>query len=145
MLMRNWHELDDLLFKPWLDLFRYHPTFGAARTAGWDGALPRVNVWTNDDAVLVTAEAAGVDPSSLDLSVQDNTLTIRGERQPLSLADEDTYHHRERCYGTFERTVELPFQVDVERVSASLRDGVLEVQLPRAENDKPRRIQVTAG
>jgi HSP20 family protein len=105
---------------------------------------PAMNVWTNEDSAIVTAELPGVDLEDLDISVEDDVLTLRGQRQ----AEEQegaTYHRRERRYGTFVRTLRVPFRVDAEKVDATFKNGVLSLVLPRGEEDKPKRITVRAG
>lgn len=111
--------------------------------ATWDNTpgYPAMNVWTDEDSAVVTAELPGVLPEHIDISVEDGTLTLRGDRQP-DREQAVTYHRRERRHGSFVRTFQLPFRVDGEKVEASFRNGVLQILLPRAEADKPRRIAV---
>ena len=85
---------------------------------------------------------AGAVPPSDD---EDDTLTLRGDRQREATEEETTYHRRERRFGSFLRAFSLPFRVDSEKVEATLRNGVLSISLPRAEEDKPRRIAIRAG
>lgn len=107
-------------------------------------AFPPVNVWLGDSAVVVTAEMPGVPQDRIDLTVQDDTLTIRGER-PAAADDGAAWHRRERTAGAFARTVALPFRVDPQKVEARFQDGVLAVEMQRPEEDHPRRIAITAG
>jgi HSP20 family protein len=103
-----------------------------------------MNVWTDEDSAIVTAELPGVNLDNIDISVENDVLTLRGERQ----RDEQegaTYHRRERRYGSFVRTFRVPFRVDAEQVEATFKNGVLNIVLPRAEEDKPKRISVKAG
>ena len=117
------------------------------RRARWDVApgYPAMNVWTTEDNALVTAELPGVDLEQIDISVEDEMLTVRGDRQPDGLEDGATYHRRERRYGSFVRTFRLPFRVAADSVEASFQKGVLSISLPRAEADKPRKITIKAG
>jgi HSP20 family protein len=88
-------------------LFRDWPAWAQGSTVS---GYPAMNVWTDEDSAIVTAELPGMDREMIDISVEDDTLTVRGERQP----DEQegvTYHRRERRYGTFVRTFRLPFRV----------------------------------
>jgi len=112
-----------------------YPPFGGR-------AFPAVNVWSNADEVVVTAELPGVDSKSLDLSVMGNTLTIRGERPKQELSEKEKYLRHERGYGTFSRTLDLPYAVDSDKVEAVCKNGILKVVLPRAEADKPKKIAV---
>mgnify|MGYP001031072168 FL=1 len=112
----------------------------------WSAApsYPAMNVWTDEDSAIVTAELPGVNLDNIDISVENDVLTLRGERQ----RDEEegvTYHRRERRYGSFVRTFQMPFRVDAEQVDATFKNGVLNIVLPRAEEDKPKRITVKAG
>jgi HSP20 family protein len=103
-----------------------------------------MNVWTDEDSAVVTAELPGVILEDLDISVEDNTLTLRGTRQPEEV-EGATYHRRERRHGKFARTFQFPFRVDAEKVDATFKSGVLSIVLPRAEEDKPRKITVKAA
>lgn len=106
---------------------------------------PAMNVWTNEDGAVITAELPGVNPDDLDISVVQDTLTLTGCRQPCEIEEDEVYHRRERGSGNFTRTFQLPFQVEAEGVEAVFEKGVLSVTLPRAEEDKPKKITVKAG
>jgi HSP20 family protein len=133
----------DPFFRPWQDFFRFSGASEDPWPRSWSrNATPRLNVWSNNDAALVTVQLPGVDPEALDLALDGNTLTLRGERKPLELGEGESLHRRERRVGSFTRTVELPFEVENDSVSARYEHGVLEVTLPRAESNKPRKITV---
>ena len=104
--------------------------------------FPAVNLWLNEEGGVVTAELPGVDDKALDISVVGETLTISGERKPESVAKDAVYHRQERGYGKFVRTLDLPFSVDTNKVQATLEKGTLQILLPRAEQDRPRKITV---
>lgn len=104
--------------------------------------FPAVNVWSNTEEAVVLAEIPGVDPSAFDISVVGKTLTIKGQRPELELKDGEKYLRRERGDGRFNRTIELPFIVEPEKVHAQYKLGVLKIVLPRAEQDKPRKITI---
>jgi HSP20 family protein len=104
---------------------------------------PAVSVWRTEDGVAVTAEVPGVDPKELDISVIGNTLTIRGRRQPDELAEGEEHLRHERGHGEFVRTLQLPYDVEAGQVAAVCENGVLRVNCPRADADKPRRIAVS--
>ncbi len=114
--------------------------------ARWDTvpSYPAMNVWTDQDSAVVTAELPGVIPDNIDISVEDSTLTLRGVRVPDE-AEGATYHRRERQHGAFVRTIQLPFRVATEKVEATFRNGVLSVALPRAAEDKPKKIAIKTG
>ena len=104
-----------------------------------------MNVWTNQDGVVVTAELPGINPEDLDISVQNENLTLRGSRTPDEVEEGVTYHRRERSSGSFVRSLQLPFNVDSDQVEASYAKGVLRITLPRADADKPKKIAIKAG
>lgn len=103
---------------------------------------PAINIWTNEDGQLISAEMPGVHPDDIDIDVTGDALSISGERKPDEVAAGARYHRRERTYGSFSRTVQLPFMVDTGKVEASFKNGVLLIALPRAEADKPKKILV---
>jgi HSP20 family protein len=104
--------------------------------------FPAVNIWTGEDGAILTAEIPGVVPDELDISVVGDTLTLQGERKRPDIGENATYHRQERGYGRFSRTVQLPFPIGVDRVEARVERGVLKMELPRAEADRPKRISV---
>lgn len=108
-------------------------------------AYPAMNVWTNQDGAVITAELPGFDPESLDISVVNDTLTVSGNRCAEDVDEGARYHRRERRCGRFTRSFQLPFLVEGDEVEASFENGVLEIDLPRAEADKPKKITVRAG
>lgn len=105
-------------------------------------AYPAVNVWMNDNGALVTAELPGCTLDNIEITVVDDTLTLKGSRPEDELPEGATYHRRERACGTFSRLLTLPFKVDADKAEAKFEKGVLEIKLPRAEEDKPKRITV---
>jgi HSP20 family protein len=108
-------------------------------------AYPAVNVWLGKDSVAVTTELPGLTADDVDLTAHEDTLTIRGERRPSENTNDVTWHRQERAYGTFSRTIALPFRVDPAKIKAHFHEGVLEVELPRPEADRPRKIQIKAN
>jgi HSP20 family protein len=108
-------------------------------------SYPAMNVWTKDDEAVLTAEVPGVTPEDIQISVVGETLTLSGERPAIDLDEDARYHRRERGYGRFTRSVQLPFRVDADAVAATFKNGILHVNLPRAEEDKPKRITVKAA
>ena len=106
---------------------------------------PPVNAWVSDDEIIVDLEMPGVETKDLDISVTGTTLVLTGKRVPQAVKEGETYHRRERRYGSFGRTLELPFRVDSDRIRAAYRNGILRVTLPRAAEDRPKRISVQAA
>ena len=114
-----------------------------------DGAAPREAVWrpsvdiaeTDHDFVL-TADLPGIAREDLDLTVVDGRLTIKGQRRRESDSKEGNVHRVERAHGTFTRAFDLPAAIDPETVAATYKDGVLTVTVPKAEEARPRQIEV---
>lgn len=104
--------------------------------------FPALNVWGNEENVVVTAELPGLQTEDLDISVVNNQLTIKGERKGDKPAEDAVCHRCERDTGSFVRTVRLPFAVENDQVTASYDNGVLTVYLPRHEATKPKRIEI---
>ena len=105
--------------------------------------FPPANVWTGRDEAVVTAEIPGVDTDKIDISVVGDTLTLKGTRQLDELPEGQAFTRQERLAGDFYRKVQLPFRVDPDKVTATYTNGVLRVDLPRLEADKPKQIAVT--
>ena len=106
-------------------------------------AFPPVNLWVGDEGVMVTAELPGLNREDIDLTVHEDNLVIRGERRTAAIDNEIVWHRRERGEGTFSRTVELPFRIEPEKVSALFKDGVLQVELQRPQSDLPHKIEIS--
>jgi HSP20 family protein len=104
--------------------------------------FPAVNLWTSEDSVVLTAELPGVDPDKIDIAVVDDTVTISGSRTVEDAPEGAVIHHRERGYGEFARSFRLPFRIDSSGVDARYANGILEVKLPKAAEDRPRKVPV---
>ena len=116
---------------------------GFSAAAGRD--FPPINIWLGENSAVVTAELPGVKPGDVNISLQDEVLTLEGSRQPQLREPEVKWHRRERAYGNFTRTVQLPFRVDPDKVQAHYTNGVLEIELERIEADRPKKIQIRAA
>jgi len=133
-------------WEPISELERFTREFDNLFT-GPSGAVheyPAINVWSLEDEAIVTSEIPGIDPNSLDISVVGQRVTISGQRVPEPASENMSYHRRERLHGQFSRTLDLPFRADAQKVEAKYNKGVVTVRLPRAEEDKPRKIAVKA-
>lgn len=119
-------------------------TFGGFRWAP-STEFPPMNIWRGEGGVAVTAEIPGVRLEDVDITVHQNTLTIKGRRAPEAREPDVSFHRQEREYGAFARTVALPFNVDPDQVEAHAANGILTIELPRPEADKPKRIQIKVG
>jgi len=105
-------------------------------------AYPPMNVYDDGESFIVRAEVPGVDPKSIDVSVVRDTLTIKGKREIPEPKESAFYHRQERESGEFRRAFTLPDRVETTKVLAEVKNGILEVRLPRAEESKQRRISV---
>jgi len=105
-------------------------------------SYPAINIWTNEDGQVISAEMPDVHPDDIDIDVTGDALSISGERKPDELITDAHYHRRERSYGSFSRTIQLPFMVDTNKVEANFKNGVLMISLPRAEADRPKKITI---
>lgn len=119
----------------------------AIRAVARAGAFPALNVGTWAEALEIYAFAPGIDPKSVEVSVEKGLLAISGERAAAATkqADERNVYANERFSGRFRRVVALPEDADPTRVEASYRNGVLKVVVPKRESSKPRQIQVTSA
>jgi HSP20 family protein len=114
----------------------------SGRQESW---LPAVDVLDTADAVVLKAELPGLKVDDIQIEVDDNVLTLKGERTFTETLDEERYYRVERRYGTFQRSLALPQGVKPDEIRATYEDGVLEVTVPKAEAEKPRRIEVKAA
>ncbi|MFP5078494.1 Hsp20/alpha crystallin family protein [Rhizobium sp. YIM 134829] len=105
--------------------------------------FPLMNIWAGPDGAVITAEIPGVLPEDLDIAVHQNTVTLRGRRAAEPLAEDAVVHRRERPTGAFARNLILPFRVDGDRTTAKFRHGVLRLDLPRPDADRPHKITVS--
>ena len=134
-LRREMNDLFEDFFRRWdMELF------GAK--SGFRG--PHVDVTETDDEVRVKADLPGMEAKDFDISVTGNLLTLRGERKEEHEEKGRHYHRIERSCGTFQRSVPLPCEVQVEKAEASFKDGVLTISLPKAEEEKRKRIEINA-
>ena len=108
---------------------------------GGRGAYPPVNVFEQNGDFVVVAELPGVKKEELDIQVKGDTVRVHGKKT-VEYTDDASVHRRERVGGEFDRTLTLPAQVDVAKVTAEYRDGVLTLRLPRAESEKPRSVTI---
>jgi HSP20 family protein len=115
---------------------------GSATATAW---APALDISERKDAYLVTVELPGLKPEDLDITMEDGLLTIQGERQFTQESSGQQFHRVERRYGAFRRSITLPAHVTAEGIQASFEDGVLQILVPKAEEAKPKRIQIRPG
>jgi HSP20 family protein len=106
------------------------------------GLYPPVNVFDQGETFVVKAELPGVSPERIEINVEEDTFTLRGERTFAEPSRDAAYHRRERAQGQFRRVVRLPGRIATDEAKAQYRDGVLTVTIPKAKEARPRRVQV---
>lgn len=106
------------------------------------GNYPAVNIWEENEKAVLTAELPGLDPEKIDISVMGDILTIAGETLPVKFNEGESYVRQERNSGSFKRSIQLPFQIDVKDVEAKYEKGVLTITLPRMKEDLPKKIKI---
>lgn len=104
--------------------------------------VPALDVCESGDEIRVQAEVPGIDPADIDVSIEGNVLTIRGEKKAEREDSAEDYHRIERQYGTFSRSIPLASEVDAEKIEAVFRNGVLNVRLPKHESAKPKQVKI---
>ncbi|HXT32608.1 MAG TPA: Hsp20/alpha crystallin family protein [Vicinamibacterales bacterium] len=138
-MMRELSSMQDRMNRIWGTMYDR----GREDVSGHGAWLPPVDIYeTADKEIVLKAELAGLKRDAIDLTVENNTLTIRGQRQPDEAAADAQFHRSERVFGAFSRSFTLPNTVDAAKVKAEYRDGVLTVRLPRREETRPRQIAV---
>jgi HSP20 family protein len=119
--------------------------FGDRRSELAEGEwLPAVDVSETETEIVVRAELPGLIQEDIELSLQDNVLTLKGEKKPEKKEQKESYHRTERSYGSFTRAVTLPANVEQSKVQAAFKDGILKITLPKIEEVKPKKIVITA-
>jgi HSP20 family protein len=103
---------------------------------------PAVDIAEHDDGYVVKMEIPGVDKNDVKITMQDNTLTVRGEKKQERESRGSNYHRVERSFGAFQRSFTLSSSVKPEKIDASFKDGILNIELPKAEESKPKQIDV---
>jgi HSP20 family protein len=138
---RDFAQLQDRINRVFFDTYGHGRQDDGLLTSGaW---VPPLDIYQNGDhEVVLKAELPDMTREDIDVTVEKNTLTIKGEKKFSSEAKEDQFHRMERHYGAFSRSFTLPQTVDSSKVSADYRNGVLTVRLPLREEAKPRQIKV---
>ncbi len=126
-------------FDPFSTMREFDRLFEGRPANRW---MPRVDVFDQDNELMVRTEVPGVDPESIEVTVEDGTLTIKGARSLTSEENKPNYHRKEIFEGSFERTILLPKGVDPEAVKATSKDGLLEISIPKRPEVLPRKVAV---
>jgi HSP20 family protein len=103
---------------------------------------PAVDIFEQEGNIVLKAELPGIDPKDVDIRLENNVLTLRGERKVDNEVKRESFHRIERAYGTFARSFTLPSTVDQQSIKADYKDGVLKVVLPKREEAKPKQITI---
>jgi len=106
---------------------------------------PPVDIYEHDNNIVIKAELPGVDPKDVDIRLDNNILTIKGERKFDNEVKKENYTRVERAYGVFTRSFTLPTVVDPGQIKAEFKEGVLKVTLPKREEAKPKQIQINVA
>jgi HSP20 family protein len=139
---RELFQLQDQLFKA------FDPQYGVRRQTdeglgvAWQ---PPVDVYEDANGILLKVELPEIDPKEVEIQVEGNSLTLRGERKLENVERREGYQRIERVYGAFSRSFTLPQTVDIDHINAEGRDGVLRIFLPKKAETKPRQIKVEAN
>jgi HSP20 family protein len=133
-LKQEMDRLVERFFEPRLEEF--------SAFVGW---APKLDVTETKEAIVVKAETAGVDPQDIQISLQEQLLTIKGEKRQEKDEKDEQYHRMERSYGSFARSIRLPVPVDAGKVNASFKNGLLTITLPKTPAAKGTMIPVKEG
>lgn len=131
---------------------RFNRVFGGAlaprerdEELGLAAWIPPVDIMEEKDRILLTAELPGFQESDVEVQMEGNLLTLRGERKSETEKEGRTFHRMERSYGQFVRSFTLPNNVDRDRIKASFANGLLQIEMPKREEAKPRQIKISTG
>ncbi len=108
-------------------------------TTSWS---PSVDVFETEESIVVKAEVPGVDPKEIELSLENNVLTLKGDRRFEKETKDENYHRIERSYGGFSRSFSIPALVEEAAIKADYKEGVLTIVLPKTEKARPKQIQI---
>lgn len=136
LLKRTWN--------PWDELGTMERVFDEILHDRQEQAPASTDHWVKDDVAHVVLELPGVAQADVEIAIEGRTLKVDGRRKAAELGEGEKWHRRERWHGEFGRTYTLPFNVEQGKVKATFKDGVLSIDLPRAEAEKPQKIKISA-
>jgi len=137
---RDLNLLQDRMNRLFEDANRNWKSDEPASTTTWS---PAVDIFETESEIVVKAEVPGMDRKDITLNLENNVLTLRGERRFLKETKDENYHRIERSYGGFSRAFSIPVTVDEEKIRADYQDGVLKIVLPKKEQLRPKQIKIT--
>jgi len=130
-------------WRPWRDIVSSREEMFRNFFSGFMDVSPRFDIYQTDKEVVASAELPGLfSKDDVEITATDNTLSIRGEIRRSEQSGEHNYHRTERVYGTFSRTITLPVQVQPEKATATYKNGILDIRIPVAENQRPKPIPI---
>jgi len=145
-LLSPFEEMENMFesFFPrgWMHPFHFGHPFGKELPSPFIRTAPRVDIINHKNEVILRAQVPGVDKKDLDVSISDNTVTIKGHTSHEEKEEKGDYYRRECSYGSFSRTFALPGDVDGSKAKAEFKNGVLELTIPRIKESKHRSIQI---
>lgn len=103
---------------------------------------PMVDIYDDSDKIVIKAELPGIDKKDIAIDLKDRVLTLKGERVASNEVEEDRYYRRERTYGKFERSFTLPTGLNPDKIKADYQDGVLKIEVPKPQEEKPKQITI---
>jgi len=103
---------------------------------------PSVDIYETENEIVLTAEVPGIDEKDIDIKIENNTLSLQGERKFEKETKEENYHRIERSYGSFFRSFTIPHNVDQDKIEAEHESGVLRILMPKKPETKPKKIKV---
>ena len=134
---------------PFQELFNLQRALESNRRSDWlrsstsgTGTFPPINIFRKDDDYVAVIELAGIDKSELDIQAKDNVIRLSG-RKEVNYPEDLSTHRRERIFGNFDRTISVPVRIDADNIKAEYLDGILALSIPRAEDDKPRKVTIS--
>ncbi len=133
---REMERMMDDMWQGWPGLFRRTPMEGMT----W---MPSIDVYDQDDSIVVKAEIPGMKKEDINVSVMGDTLTISGERKTENNVKEENYFRSEMSYGKFSRMITLPSEVDAGKVKATYENGILEINAPKVESAKAKKVEIS--
>jgi len=137
---REWEPFTDILdLKDNINKLFNLSLIRSGEGAGWN---PTVDIFKKGDDYVLKTELPGITKDDIDITIQDNVVSLKGVKKVENEVKEEDYYHCERTFGSFQRNFELPSLIDRKKVKASYKDGVLEVTLPLAEEAKPKQIKI---
>lgn len=129
-------------WSPWREMEAFFPTSRLRDEFGMGRWEPAVDILDNKENIIIKAELPGVDKKDIEIDLKDHILTLKGERSYENEVKEDNYYHRERTFGKFQRSFRLPLDLDPNKIKADYKDGVLRIDIPKPEEEKPKQITV---